>query len=153
MALGPGAGTRPKVSFEFFPPQTPAASMALWRAVERLAPLGPEFVSVTYGAGGTTRDRTLTAIRAIRERARLDVAGHLTCVGTSRDQVLETAHADAALGCRRIVAPRGDPPAGEGAFRAHPDGFASAVELVEAPARQRLFQIWVGAYPEPPPEP
>lgn len=152
MPVGSKAAIRPKVSFEFFPPQTPAASMALWRAVERLAPLGPEFVSVTYGAGGTTRDRTLTAIRAIRERARLDVAGHLTCVGTSREQVLETARAYAALGCQRIVALRGDPPAGEGAFQAHPDGFASSVELVEALAEQKLFQIWVGAYPEPHPE-
>lgn len=152
MALGPRAGIRPKVSFEFFPPQTPAASMALWRAVERLAPLGPEFVSVTYGAGGTTRDRTLAAIGAIRQRARLEVAGHLTCVGASREQVLETAKSYAALGCRRIVALRGDPPAGEGAFQPHPDGFADSVELVEGLARQGLSQIWVGAYPEPHPE-
>ena len=152
MTRAPGARSLPKISFEFFPPKSPAASMALWTAVERLAPLGPEFVSVTYGAGGTTRDRTLTAIRAIRERARLDVAGHLTCVGASREDVLGVARAYAGLGCRRIVALRGDPPREAGGFAAHPDGFASSVELVAALAREGRFEIWVGAYPEPHPE-
>jgi methylenetetrahydrofolate reductase (NADPH) len=122
--------------------------MALWSAVERLAPLGPDFVSVTYGAGGTTRDRTLAAILAIRDRARLDVAGHLTCVGATRDEVLDVARAYAKLGCRRIVALRGDPPKEAGGFRAHPQGFAGSVELVEALAGLGRFEIWVGAYPE-----
>ncbi len=148
MTRAPGAGALPKISFEFFPPKTPAASMALWSAVERLAPLGPDFVSVTYGAGGTTRDRTLAAILAIRDRARLDVAGHLTCVGATRQDVLGVARAYAKLGCRRIVALRGDPPKEAGGFQAHPDGFASSVELVEALAGLGRFQIWVGAYPE-----
>lgn len=147
-------GTRalPAISFEFFPPKTPAATMALWRAVERLAPLGPEFVSVTYGAAGTTRDRTLAAIRTIRERARLDVAGHLTCVGAARDEVSGVARAYAWLGCRRIVALRGDPPEGTGRFAPHPEGFADSVALVSALAREGWPQIWVGAYPEPHPE-
>lgn len=152
MTRAPGARAFPKISFEFFPPKTPGASMALWTAVERLAPLGPEFVSVTYGAGGTTRDRTLSAIRAIRKRARLDVAGHLTCVGATRAEVLSVARAYAALGCRRIVALRGDPPKDSGSFAPCPDGFGSSVELVAALARDGLLQIWVGAYPEPHPD-
>lgn len=141
----------PKITFEFFPPKTPKASLALWTAVERLAPLGPDFVSVTYGAGGTTRDRTLTAIQAIRERARLDVAGHLTCVGMSRYDVLGVADAYARLGCRRIVALRGDAPDGE-AFEPHPDGFNGSVGLIEALAWDGRFELWVGAYPELHPE-
>lgn len=152
MTRAPGARALPQISFEFFPPKTPAASLALWSAVERLAPLGPDFVSVTYGAGGTTRDRTLAAILAIRDRARLDVAGHLTCVGSTRADVLGVARAYAKLGCRRIVALRGDPPTEMGRFQAHPDGFASSVELVEALAALGHFQIWVGAYPERHPE-
>ncbi|MEM9059474.1 MAG: methylenetetrahydrofolate reductase [NAD(P)H] [Pseudomonadota bacterium] len=147
-----GAGSEPRISFEFFPPKSPAASMALWRAVERLAPLGPDFVSVTYGAGGTTRDRTLSAILAIRDRARLDVAGHLTCVGASRDEVLNVARAYAKLGCRRIVALRGDAPKDASEWTAHPDGFSGSVELIEALAEMNRFQIWVAAYPEKHPE-
>ncbi len=152
MIRAPGARALPKISFEFFPPKTPATSLALWKAVERLAPLGPDFVSVTYGAGGTTRDRTLAAILAIRDRARLDVAGHLTCVGATRNDVLDVARAYAKLGCRRIVALRGDPPAEAGRFQPHPDGFADSVELVRALAKLGRFQIWVGAYPERHPE-
>ena len=152
MTRAPGARATPKISFEFFPPKTPAAGMALWSAVERLAPRGPDFVSVTYGAGGTTRDRTLAAILAIRDRARLDVAGHLTCVGATRDEVLEVARSYAKLGCRRIVALRGDPPQEAGGFRPHADGFAGSVELVEALAGLGRFQVWVGAYPERHPE-
>ncbi|MGD1924056.1 MAG: methylenetetrahydrofolate reductase [NAD(P)H] [Paracoccaceae bacterium] len=147
-----GAGSEPRISFEFFPPKSPASSMALWRAVERLAPLGPDFVSVTYGAGGTTRDRTLAAILAIRDRARLDVAGHLTCVGASREEVLKVARAYAKLGCRRIVALRGDAPKDTGTWKAHPNGFSGSVELIEALAEMNRFQIWVAAYPEKHPE-
>ena len=141
-----------RISFEFFPPRGPKSSMALWTAVERLAPLGPEFVSVTYGAGGTTRDRTLAAILAIRERARLDVAGHLTCVDAPKDDVLDVAKAYARLGCRRIVALRGDAPDQAGPFRPHPEGFAGSVELIEALAATGKFEILVGAYPEKHPE-
>jgi len=129
------AARAPRISFEFFPPKTPAATLNLWRSVERLAPLGPEFVSVTYGAGGTTRERTLGAIAAIRERARLDVAGHLTCVGATREETLAVARAYRAAGCARIVALRGDPPKDAGRFTPHPDGFASSLDLIEALAR------------------
>jgi len=142
----------PRISFEFFPPRTPRASMALWQSVQRLAPLGPDFVSVTYGAGGTTRDRTMAAILAIRDCARLNVAGHLTCVGATRAEVLKVARSYAKLGCRRIVALRGDPPAGQTRFEPHPGGFAGAVELVAALSGLGNHDIWVAAYPEGHPE-
>jgi len=146
--MAAGRSTLPRISFEFFPPKSPRASMALWTAVERLAPLGPEFVSVTYGAGGTTRSSTLAAIQAIRERARLAVAGHLTCVGATKADVLDVARAYAKLGCRRIVALRGDAPRRGGPFVPHPGGFSGSVELVGALAEMNQFRIWVGAYPE-----
>ena len=141
----------PAVSFEFFPPRSPVAGRALWESVERLAPLGPRFVSVTYGAGGSTRERTMASILAIRDRAGLEVAGHLTCVGASRREVMKVARSYAKLGCRRIVALRGDPPRGADRFEPHPEGFASSVELVEALAELGL-EIWVGCYPEKHPE-
>lgn len=148
------AGDRrsPRISFEFFPPRSPKASMNLWTAVQRLAPLGPDFVSVTYGAGGSTRDRTLAAILAIRERARLNVAGHLTCVGAPKQDVLDVARAYAKLGCKRIVALRGDPVEGTDRFVPHAQGFSGSVELVEALAAMGRFDIFVAAYPEPHPD-
>ncbi|MEO1467576.1 MAG: methylenetetrahydrofolate reductase [NAD(P)H] [Pseudomonadota bacterium] len=142
----------PTISFEFFPPRTPKTAVALWHSVERLAPLAPSFVSVTYGAGGTTRDRTMAAILAMVQRARLTVAGHLTCVGATRDEVMQVAANYKALGCRRIVALRGDPPEGHGHFTPSPDGFQSSVDLVGALARTGDFEIIVGAYPEKHPE-
>ena len=142
----------PGLSFEFFPPHSPEASLRLWRSVERLSPLAPQFVSVTYGAGGTTRDRTNAAIQTILGRARLSVAGHLTCVGASREETLEVARGYARMGVRRIVALRGDPPKGETRFVPHPEGFASAAELVAALRRVGDFEIAVGAYPEVHPE-
>jgi methylenetetrahydrofolate reductase (NADPH) len=142
----------PSLSFEFFPPHTPEGSARLWRSVERLAPLSPDFVSVTYGAGGTTRERTRAAIQAIMERARLNVAGHLTCVGATRQETIDVALGYARLGVRRIVALRGDPPKGEGRFQAHPDGFEGSVELVSALRDAGQFEIAVGAYPELHPE-
>ena len=148
----PAARIAPRVSFEFFPPRTPRASMALWESVQRLAPLAPNFVSVTYGAGGTTRDRTMSAILAIRDCARLSVAGHLTCVGATRAEVLKVASNYAMLGCHRIVALRGDPPTGQNRFEPHPDGFSGAVELVAALSNLGQFDIWVAAYPEGHPE-
>ena len=144
-------GSPAALSFEFFPPKTPEATLQLWRSVERLAPLGPRFVSVTYGAGGTTRARTLAAIRTIRERARLTVAGHLTCVGASRQETLAVAESYRAAGVTRIVALRGDPPRGEDRFTPHPDGFRDAPELIAALAA-RGFDVSVGAYPEVHPE-
>jgi methylenetetrahydrofolate reductase (NADPH) len=142
----------PSLSFEFFPPHSPEASLRLWRSVERLAPLAPEFVSVTYGAGGTTRDRTNAAIQTILGRARLSVAGHLTCVGATRAETLEVARGYARMGVRRIVALRGDPPKGQTSFVPHPDGFASAAELVAGLRSVGDFEIAVGAYPEVHPE-
>lgn len=146
------AQARPSLSFEFFPPHTPEGSVRLWRSVERLAPLEPRFVSVTYGAGGTTRDRTRAAIQTITERARLNVAGHLTCVGASREETLEVARGYQRLGVRRIVALRGDPPKGAGRFEPHADGFRSSVELIAALREIGPFEIAVGAYPEKHPE-
>jgi methylenetetrahydrofolate reductase (NADH) len=145
-------GALPSLSFEFFPPHSPEASLRLWRSVERLAPLAPSFVSVTYGAGGTTRDRTNAAIQTILGRARLNVAGHLTCVGASREETLEVARGYARMGLRRIVALRGDPPKGETRFVPHPQGFASAAELVAGLREVGDFEIAVGAYPEVHPE-
>jgi methylenetetrahydrofolate reductase (NADPH) len=142
----------PSLSFEFFPPSSPEASLRLWRSVERLAPLAPRFVSVTYGAGGTTRDRTNAAIQAILDRARLSVAGHLTCVGASRADTLEVARGYARMGVRRIVALRGDPPKGAESFVPHPEGFASAAELVAGLRQVGDFEISVAAYPEKHPE-
>ncbi|MEM6487331.1 MAG: methylenetetrahydrofolate reductase [NAD(P)H] [Pseudomonadota bacterium] len=142
----------PSISFEFFPPKTPKAAAALWDSVERLAPLNPSFVSVTYGAGGTTRDRTMAAILAMVERARLDVAGHLTCVGATRQEVLQVARNYRRLGCRRIVALRGDPPEGYGHFTPVEGGFESSVELVEALTEMGGMELFVGAYPEKHPE-
>lgn len=142
----------PGLSFEFFPPHSPEASLRLWRSVERLAPLAPDYVSVTYGAGGTTRDRTNAAIQTIVERARLTVAGHLTCVGATREETLEVARGYARMGVRRIVALRGDPPRGAERFEPHPGGFASAAELVAGLRAAGDFEIAVGAYPEVHPE-
>ena len=142
----------PSLSFEFFPPHSPEASLRLWRSVERLAPLAPDFVSVTYGAGGTTRDRTNAAIQTILGRARLNVAGHLTCVGATRDETLGVARGFARMGVRRIVALRGDPPKGADRFEPHPDGFTSAAELVAGLREGGDFEIYVAAYPEKHPE-
>ena len=140
------------LSFEFFPPHNAEASARLWRSVERLAPLGPKFVSVTYGAGGTTRERTLSAIKTIQERARLNVAGHLTVVGASKAETLEVARGYAALGVRRIVALRGDAPKGRDQFTAHPDGFNNAAELVAGLKEVGGFDVSVAAYPEKHPD-
>ncbi|MFN3261972.1 MAG: methylenetetrahydrofolate reductase [NAD(P)H] [Pikeienuella sp.] len=142
----------PTISFEFFPPKGPEGALRLWRSVERLAPLGPCFVSVTYGAGGSTRERTVAAIQTIRDRAGLDVAGHLTCVGATREETLAVARTYAKLGCRRIVALRGDPANGAERFTPHPGGFSGSVELIEALKAEGRFHVSVGAYPEPHPE-
>ncbi|MCF6303963.1 MAG: methylenetetrahydrofolate reductase [NAD(P)H] [Rhodobacteraceae bacterium] len=140
------------LSFEFFPPHNAEANLRLWRSVERLAPLGPDFVSVTYGAGGTTRERTNAAMLTIRDRARLNIAGHLTCVGATRQETLDVARGYAKLGATRIVALRGDKPKGADRFEPHPDGFQSAAELVSALHDIGDFKISVAAYPEKHPE-
>jgi methylenetetrahydrofolate reductase (NADPH) len=142
----------PRISFEFFPPQTLDASFRLWETVQALAPMQPNFVSVTYGAGGTTRKLTHEAVSAIGRNYGLNVAAHLTCVDATRAETLEIAEAYAAAGVTEIVALRGDAPKGADRFTAHPYGFASSVELVEALARTGKFKIRVGAYPEPHPD-
>jgi methylenetetrahydrofolate reductase (NADPH) len=142
----------PRISFEFFPPQGLDASFRLWETVQALAPLAPNFVSVTYGAGGTTRKLTHEAVTTIGRHYGLNVAAHLTCVDASREETLEIAAAYAAAGVTEIVALRGDPPKGAAEFVPHPQGFANTVELVEALAATGKFKIHVGAYPEPHPE-
>jgi methylenetetrahydrofolate reductase (NADPH) len=114
--------------------------------------LAPQYVSVTYGAGGTTRDRTNAAIQTILDRARVPVAGHLTCVGASRDETLEVARGYARMGVRRIVALRGDPPKGAERFTPHPDGYRNGAELVAGLRGAGEFEIFVAAYPEKHPE-
>ena len=144
------AGTR--VSFEFFPPKTLQASFRLWETVQTLAPLEPEFVSVTYGAGGTTRKLTHEAVETIQKNYGLKVAAHLTCVDATRDETLAIAESYANTGVSDIVALRGDPPGRNGKFVPHPGGFANSVELVEALADTGKFNIRVGAYPDRHPE-
>ncbi len=144
--------TSPEISFEFFPPQTLEASFRLWDTVQTLAPLDPRFVSVTYGAGGTTRDLTRDAVKTLHGSSGLNVAAHLTCVNASRAETLEIAENFAAVGVTEIVALRGDPPKGSGQFVPHPDGFANSVELIEALAATGKFTLRVGAYPDPHPE-
>lgn len=143
---------QPAVSFEFFPPQTLEASFRLWDSVQTLRPLDPRFVSVTYGAGGTTRDLTREAVETLHKNTGLTVAAHLTCVNATRTETLDIAHRFADAGVREIVALRGDPPKGSGCFQAHPDGFAHSVELIEALADTGRFTIRVGAYPDPHPD-
>lgn len=143
---------KPRISFEFFPPQSMEASFRLWDTVHTLAPLEPNFVSVTYGAGGTTRDLTHEAVGILHKQMGLNVAAHLTCVNATRAETLAIAESYAEVGVTEIVALRGDPPKGEGAFTAHPDGFRDSAELVEALAKTGKFKIRVGAYPDQHPD-
>jgi methylenetetrahydrofolate reductase (NADPH) len=142
----------PRISFEFFPPQSLDASFKLFEAVQALAPMGPEFVSVTYGAGGTTRRLTHEAVGTLHRNYGLNVAAHLSCVGASRAETLEIAEGYHQAGVRQIVALRGDAPNGAARFQPHADGFASSVGLVAALAATGKFEIAVGAYPEPHPD-
>jgi methylenetetrahydrofolate reductase (NADPH) len=142
----------PRISFEFFPPQSLDASFKLFEAVQALAPMGPEFVSVTYGAGGTTRRLTHEAVGTLHRNYGLNVAAHLTCVDASRGETLEIAEGYHQAGVRQIVALRGDAPNGAARFQPHADGFASSVDLVAALAATGKFEIAVGAYPEPHPD-
>ncbi len=142
----------PTVSFEFFPTKSLQASFRLWDCVNTLAPLDPTFVSVTYGAGGTTRKLTHEAVEAIHANTGLNVAAHLTCVDATKAETLEIADAYAKAGVKEIVALRGDAPKGASNFSAHPEGFANSIELIEALADTGKFNIRVGAYPEKHPE-
>ena len=136
------------VSFEFFPPKTEAMADQLWRAMQRLSPLGPKFVSVTYGAGGSTRQRTHDTVVRIQGEGGLPCAAHLTCVGSSREEINAIAQNYWDEGVRHLVALRGDAPEGDENYQAHPDGYANAAELVVGLRDVADFEISVAAYPE-----
>lgn len=140
------------VSFEFFPPKTEKSEQQLWETVLALAPLRPDFVSVTYGAGGSTRDRTHDIVARIIREVGLPTAAHLTCVEASKDEIREVAEAYWEAGVRHIVALRGDPPTMGQKFVPHPDGYASAADLVAGLKDIAPFDISVAAYPETHPE-
>jgi methylenetetrahydrofolate reductase (NADPH) len=141
-----------RFSFEFFPPRDAATEARLWQTVERLAPLRPAFVSVTYGADGSTRERTHEIVTRIHAETGLVSAPHLTCVGASRAEVLEIARRYWDAGIRHIVALRGDPPRGTNTYVPHPDGFPYAADLVAGLKTVGDFEISVAAYPEVHPE-
>jgi len=148
----PASGRPLGVSFEFFPPRTPEMEATLWRSVERLAPLKPRFMSVTYGAGGTTRERTHAIVRRILAETSVPPAAHLTCVDASREDIDAVARAYWQSGVRHIVALRGDPPTGQSRYTPHPQGYRGAAELVAGLKRIGDFEISVAAYPETHPE-
>ncbi|MEK9753583.1 MAG: methylenetetrahydrofolate reductase [NAD(P)H] [Rhodospirillaceae bacterium] len=141
-----------RVSFEFFPPANAEAEAQLDETLARLEPLEPEFVSVTYGAGGTTQDRTLETVARIRRTTRLEPAAHLTCIGATREHVDAVARRIWDAGVTRIVALRGDPPKGTDRYRPHPGGYAYAADLVAGLKRVADFRIAVACYPETHPE-
>jgi methylenetetrahydrofolate reductase (NADPH) len=140
------------VSFEFFPPNDAAMEQTLWASIQRLAPLAPRFVSVTYGADGSTRERTHNVVTRILRETPLTPAPHLTCVGAPRGEILDIARGYWDAGVRHIVALRGDAPAGQTGYVPHPDGFAYAVDLVQGLKSVGDFDISVAAYPEVHPE-
>ncbi|MDR3506690.1 MAG: methylenetetrahydrofolate reductase [NAD(P)H] [Caulobacteraceae bacterium] len=141
------------ISFEFSPPRSPESEEALWAAIRRLEPLEPSFVSVTYGAGGSTRERTHRTVKRINEETALKAAAHLTCVAASREEVDAVIRDYWEAGVRHIVALRGDPPGAlGGAYEPRADGYANATELTAAIARIAPFEISVGAYPQGHPE-
>lgn len=140
---------RPRVSFEFFPPKTEALETQLWDSIRKLEPLNPSFVSVTYGAGGSTRDRTHRTVARIIEETSLKPAAHLTCVGASRDEIDGVLRDYWSAGVRHIVALRGDPPGGVGTdYEPHAQGYASAIDLVGGAKRIGNFEISVAVHPE-----
>ena len=141
-----------KVSFEFFPPKTEEMENRLWAAIKRLEPLGPQFVSVTYGAGGSTRERTHATVARIRSETGLEPAAHLTCVGASRGEIDDIARRYWDEGIRHIVALRGDPSDMGEKYTPFPDGYAYASDLVEGLKKVADFEISVAAYPETHPQ-
>ena len=143
---------RPEISLEFFPPKNIEGTFRLWDTVQVLAPLNPRFVSVTYGAGGTTRDLTRDVVATLHKHSGLRTAAHLTCVEATRDETREIVRGFAEAGVKDIVALRGDPPKGANGFTPHPEGFANSVELIESLASEGDFNIRVGAYPDTHPE-
>jgi methylenetetrahydrofolate reductase (NADPH) len=150
-----GAADRPdlNVSFEFFPPKNTQMERTLWETIQRLEVFAPRFVSVTYGAGGSTRKRTHSAVERIVRETALDPAAHLTCVCATRAEIDEVVHAYKGVGVRHIVALRGDPPEGVGeAYEPHPGGYESSVDLVRGIKKIAPFEVSVAAYPEKHPE-
>lgn len=144
---------RIRVSFEFFPPKTPEMEVSLWEAIGRLAPLGPSFVSVTYGAGGSTRERTHSTVARIVRETQIKPAAHLTCVAATREEIDSVVRAYWDAGVRHVVALRGDPTAGIGsAYEAHPGGYATSTDLVRGIRKLGDFEVSVSAYPEKHPE-
>ncbi|WP_414473626.1 methylenetetrahydrofolate reductase [NAD(P)H] [Microvirga sp. M2] len=142
-----------KVSFEFFPPKTPEMEATLWASIQRLAPLNPQFVSVTYGAGGSTRERTHATVSRIVQETHLKPAAHLTCVAATKDEVDTVVRSYWDAGVRHIVALRGDPVAGIGsAYEAHPGGYLETCDLVAGIKAIGDFEVSVSAYPEKHPE-
>ena len=147
------SGASVGVSFEFFPPKTPEMEASLWEAAKRLEPLDPAFVSVTYGAGGSTRERTHATVARIVLESTMKPAAHLTCVGASKDEIRGTLRAYHAAGVRHIVALRGDPPTGlDAPYEAQPGGYQATAELVADAKRIGNFEVSVGTYPEKHPQ-
>ncbi len=146
----------PSVSFEFFPPKSEKMEQSLWQAIQRLAPLSPSFVSVTYGAGGSTRERTHNTVCRIQKETGIPAAAHFTCVGATREEIDTIARTYWDAGIRHLVALRGDPPETEGGvggrYAPHPGGYAYAADLVEGMRKVADFEISVAAYPETHPE-
>ena len=146
----------PSVSFEFFPPKTEKMEHSLWQAIQRLAPLSPSFVSVTYGAGGSTRERTHNTVTRIQKETGIPAAAHFTCVGATREEIDAIARTYWDAGIRHLVALRGDPPETEGGvggrYVPHPGGYAYAADLVAGMRKVADFEISVAAYPETHPE-
>ena len=141
------------ISFEFFPPKTEKMAATLWSSITQLAPLQPDFVSVTYGAGGSTRERTHATVERITKETELKTAAHLTCVDATRTEIDQIVDEYEALGVTSIVALRGDSPEGAGhPYKPHPDGYQNAEDLTRALAKRGGFDISVGAYPETHPD-
>ena len=143
---------KPSVSFEFFPPHTAEMEATMWRSIERLAALEPSVVSVTYGADGSTRERTHDAVERITRETDMTAAPHLTCIGASRGEIDDIARGYWDMGIRHLVALRGDAPHGVEKYEPHPDGYAYASDLVEGLKKVADFEISVAAYPEVHPE-
>ena len=137
-----------EVSFEFFPPKTEKMEQNLWESIKTLEPLNPRFVSVTYGAGGSTRERTHATVERILKETELTPAAHLTCVGATREEIDTVARGYWDLGVRHIVALRGDPPEAGASYASHPGGYANAAELVAGLKQVAPFEVSIAAYPE-----
>lgn len=151
--MSPTAPSTPfQISFEFFPPKTAEMEATLWKSITRLAPMSPRFISVTYGAGGSTRERTHHTVHRILSETRLVPAAHLTCVAATREEIDGVADDYWNAGVRHVVALRGDIPGGEAPYFPTPGGYAYAAELVEGLRKRHDFELSVAAYPEVHPE-